>query len=609
MNLASSHSSSQSSSPQRSSSSQTSPAERPTTKLSKAARKSGSESSLSIGDYLIRRLQDYGIADLFGIPGDYVLSFYSQLEESPINVVGCTREDCAGFAADAYARINGMGAVCVTYCVGGLSVCNSIAGAYAEKSPVVVISGSPGLKERVGGALLHHMVRDFRTQAEVFEKFTIATAELTDPVSAFAEIDRVLEACYRYKRPVYIEIPRDMVNVVPTMNHRYAGDRVAADWSAVNQQATDEAIAEAASRIRDAKCPVILAGVEIHRFGLQDDLLRIAEATGISVATTMLGKSVISERHPRFIGLYEGALGDQSVTRYVEDSDLVLMLGTFLSDINLGIYTANLNPDLCIYATSESLRISHHHYHNVDLKEFLVGLADASPKSTVEGEAKANCGASVSDLVDNEALRQSDSGDDPSGAVSGLRTSAMMGKLNELIDGKTIVIADVGDSLFAATELTIHDRGEFLSPAYYTSMGFSIPAALGAATARPDHRIVVLVGDGAFQMTGQELSSLVRHQHHPIVIVLDNHGYGTERYLHAGQWEYNEIHPWNYGQLLSVYGGGKSHVVDDLVSYEAALQSAWDDRQQTHLIHAKIAENDASETLKKLADRMGQNVE
>src|SRR6187399_1431714 len=164
-------------------------------------------SNLSIGEYLIRRLQDYGIRDVFGIPGDYILSFYTMLEQSPLRTIGCTREDCAGFAADAYARVNGMGALCVTYCVGGLSVCNSIAGAYAEKSPVVMITGSPGLRERVHNPLLHHMVRDFRTQAEVFEKLCVAGVELTDPIVAFGEIDRVLDTCNRFKRPVYIELP------------------------------------------------------------------------------------------------------------------------------------------------------------------------------------------------------------------------------------------------------------------------------------------------------------------------------------------------------------------------------------------------------------------
>ncbi len=547
--------------------------------------------NLSIGGYLIQRLLDYGIADVFGIPGDYVLAFYSELERSPINVVGCTREDCAGFAADAYARLNGMGALCVTYCVGGLSACNSIAGAYAEKSPVVVLTGSPGLKERKVGALLHHMVRDFRTQIEVFEKFTIAGTELSDPLTAFSEIDRVLDACDRFKRPVYIELPRDMVHVVPPIAHGYAGSVHQND-----PEATLEAIRETIERLDAAKRPVIVAGVEIHRFRLQDELLNLAESAEIPIATTMLGKSVVSERHPLFVGLYEGGIGDQRVTEFVEQSDLVLLLGAFMSDINLGIYSAKLDPNRCVYATSESLRISHHHYHNVDLKEFLIGLNSADlPKSK---------------RAIPKSLREarSESSDVPPDVDQQLRTSRMMNRLNELIDADTIVIADVGDSLFAATELTIHDRGEFLSPAYYTSMGFSVPAALGAATARPDHRIVVLVGDGAFQMTGQELSSLIRDGHNPIVIILDNHGYGTERYLHKGEWKYNEIHPWNYGELLKVYGRGKSYLVKTESTYQQALEAAWNDPNQPHLIQAKLIENDASETLKKMAARMSEQV-
>ncbi len=547
--------------------------------------------NLSIAGYLIQRLRDYGIEDVFGIPGDYVLSFYSELERSPINVVGCTREDCAGFAADAYARLNGMGALCVTYCVGGLSVCNSIAGAYAEKSPVVVLTGSPGLKERKVGALLHHMVRDFRTQIEVFEKFTIAGTELSDPLTAFAEIDRVLDACDRFKRPVYIELPRDMVHVVPPIAHGYAGSIYQND-----PEATLEAIRETIERLDAAKKPVIVAGVEIHRFGLQDELLKLAESAEIPIATTMLGKSVVSERHPLFLGLYEGGIGDQRVTEFVEQSDLVLLLGAFMSDINLGIYSAKLDPNRCVYATSESLRISHHHYHNVDLKTFLIGLNSAElPK------AKRAIPKSLREA-------KSESSDVPPDVDQKLRTSRMMNRLNELIDADTIVIADVGDSLFAATELTIHDRGEFLSPAYYTSMGFSVPAALGAATARPDHRIVVLVGDGAFQMTGQELSSLIRDGHNPIVIILDNHGYGTERYLHKGDWKYNEIHPWNYGELLKVYGRGKSYLVKTESTYQQALEEAWNDPNQPHLIQAKLIENDASDTLKKMAARMSEQV-
>ena len=214
-------------------------------------------SQISIGQYLIKRLIDYGVRDLFGIPGDYVLSFYSDLEESPINTVGCTREDCAGFDADAYARVNGIGAVCVTYCVGGLSLCNSIAGAYAEKSPVVVISGSPGLQERHNNPLLHHRVRDFRTQSDVFRRICTAHAELGDPAVALREIDRVLDAVVRFRRPGYIELPRDVVNlVVPGVHTPVTCEPVS------NPDALDEATAEASRRIAASSRPVIVAGVE-----------------------------------------------------------------------------------------------------------------------------------------------------------------------------------------------------------------------------------------------------------------------------------------------------------------------------------------------------------
>src|SRR5215471_9735378 len=250
----------------------------------------GSISGISIGHYLIRRLEKYGVRHVFGIPGDYVLGFYRMLGESNLEVIGCTREDCAGFAADAYARINGMGAVCVTYCVGGLSLCNSIAGAYAEKSPVVVISGSPGLNERINNPLLHHKVRDFHTQADVFEKICVAGAELDDANEAFREIDRVLDAAARHKRPVYLELPRDMVSVVPEKPHQFRISETVSDPDALN-----EAVEEAVRWISSCKKAVIIAGVEIHRFGLHDDVLSLAESSNIAIAATMLGKSVISE--------------------------------------------------------------------------------------------------------------------------------------------------------------------------------------------------------------------------------------------------------------------------------------------------------------------------
>lgn len=542
---------------------------------------------LSIGAYLIKRLQDYGLRHVFGVPGDYVLGFYGLLEQSALEVVGCTREDCAGFAADAYARVHGLGAVCVTYCVGGLSVSNAIAGAYAEKSPVVVISGAPGLSERVNNPLLHHKVRDFRTQLEVFEKLCAAVTELTDPMLACREIDRVLDVAFRYKRPVYIELPRDLVDVVPQ------GSCYQAVETTCDPLSTDEAVDEARAMLSAAQRPVVIAGVEIHRFGLQDQLVQFAETTRIPVAATVLGKSVMAEQHPLYIGIYEGAMGRQEVTEYVEDSDCVLLLGAFMTDINLGIYTAKLDPARCIYATSEQLRIRHHHYHQVSFREFLARLTTQPPRPVHRAIPAALCPHDVRfELRPEERIT----------------VTRLFARLNEQLASDSIVIADIGDSLFGASEMRLRGRTDFISPAYYTSMGFSVPAALGAQIARPEHRIVVVCGDGAFQMTGMELSTIVRRGFSPIVIVLDNGGYGTERVLQSGAWKYNDILPWNYAQLPVLFGGGRGYVASTEGEFDAALRRAWHDRSQFSLIQVRLGIDDFSAPLRRLGERLGKRL-
>jgi indolepyruvate decarboxylase len=542
---------------------------------------------LSIGEYLIRRLQEFGVRAVFGIPGDYILGFYSMLEKSPINVVGCCREDNAGFAADAYARINGIGAVCVTYGVGGLSLCNSIAGAYAEKSPVVVISGAPGIRERYKNPLLHHKVRDFHTQLDVFDKICVTTAELNDPTIAFRDIDRVLTTCLRSKRPVYIELPRDMVKVVPEVPHEFRSLEATSD-----PEALAEAVAEAARLIGDCRKPVILAGVEIHRYGLQDELLNFAESTRIPIACTITGKSVVPETHPLFAGMYEGAMSRAEVTQFVEESDCLILLGTFMTDIDLGIYTANLDASRCIYAASDDLRIRHHHYHDVLLGDFIRALTARRPHPP--------------ERLPPVRLDENGHGfqlqpDRP------LTITRLIERLNQSLDDRTIVISDIGDALFAATELTTHGRTEFIGPAYYTSMGFGVPGALGAATARPDVRTVVIVGDGAFQMTGNELSTIVRQGYHSIVILLDNKGYGTERILHPGDFKYNEVHAWAYHKLPEIYCGGRGYEVRTEGDFDRALSQAWNDKQM-HLIQAHIPLNDCSPPLCRLAEHLRKRV-
>lgn len=555
-----------------------------------AARSDGraGAATASVGEYLIERLHSIGVDHVFGIPGDYVLGLYKLFQESPIQLVGMTREDNAGFAADAYARIRGIGCVCVTYCVGGLSTCNSIAGAYAEKSPVIVLSGSPGLSERAQNPLLHHKVKDFDTQFDVFQKITAASAILDKPERAFDEIDRVVSAALRHKRPVYLEIPRDQVNVRRARSDRRIDRQPPGDPDALR-----EALDETVELLSKAKRPVILADVEVHRLGLQERLLTLAESTGIPIATTILGKSVISEAHPLFAGVYEGAMGRDEVTEFVESSDCLLMLGCWLTDINMGIFTAKLDPSRCIDATSESVRISHHHYQNVRLEEFIDGLIDRRVRVARRA---------VPDRVDPFQL---DPNCDPRTELTSRR---LFGRLNQLLaqDNGMTVVADIGDCLFGAADLEMHRRNEFLSPAYYSSMGFGLPAAVGASMANPEPRILVLVGDGAFHMTGMELSTIARYGLNPIVVVLNNHGYTTERFLLDGP--FNNLHEWAFHRIPEVLGSGVGFEVKTVGELDQALNAAVANTESFSILNVHLDPYDRSPALERLASRLSKIV-
>jgi indolepyruvate decarboxylase len=542
----------------------------------------------TIGSYLLERLEGLGVGHIFGIPGDYILGLYERIVQSPIRLVNMTREDNAGFAADAYARIRGLGCVALTYCVGGLSTCNSIAGAYAEKSPVIVVGGSPGISERAKNPLLHHKVKGFETQFEVFQKITVASAVLDDPETAFREIDRVLEAATRYKRPVYLELPRDLVNARQVVPHQPPGELPPSDPEALR-----EALDEACTLLSNARRPVILADVEIHRFGLQDELLKLAELTGMPIATTILGKSVISEAHPLFAGVYEGGMGRPEVTDLVESADCLLMLGCFLTDINLGIWTAKLDPSRCIDATSEDLRIRHHHYRDVRLDDFIRGLIERKLKV-----ARVPVPPRTNPFLNAAAA--------PSSAK--VTSSLLFGRLNLMLSEYTdmTVVADIGDSLFGSADLEMHRHTEFLSPAYYTSMGFGVPAAVGASMANPAARILVVVGDGAFQMTGMELSTVVRYGLNPIVVVLNNHGYTTERFLLEGP--FNDIQDWAYHRVPEVVGAGKGVEVKTVGELEAGLQSALENESSFSLLNVHLDPHDRSPALERLASKLSKLV-
>jgi TPP-dependent 2-oxoacid decarboxylase len=541
--------------------------------------------STTIGSYLIQRLYEKGVHHIFGVPGDFVLGFDKLLEESAITFVNTCDEQGAGFAADAYARLKGLGAVCITYCVGGLKVANTTAQAFAEKSPVVVISGSPGINERIKNPLLHHKVKEFDTQYKVFQELTIASTVLDNPDTAFQEIDRVLNAALKYKRPVYIELPRDQVFKNGNPN-RYSIQPPEIE----NTDVLQEALQEAVEFINVSRQPVILAGVEMHRFGLQEELLQLIEKCNIPVAETLLGKSVISELHPNYIGLYEGAMGNEFTRQYIETSDCLIMLGTFLSDVNLGIFTAHLDPKCSIYITSEKASIHLHNYENLSLYDFIKGLVSAKimrREITVKNPLQNPAPFSV---VNNQKIT----------------IERLFQCLNSFLSKDMIVISDIGDALFAGAELFIHDKTRFLSPAYYASLGFAVPAAIGAQFANPSLRPIVLVGDGAFQMTGMELSTAARYRLNPIVILLNNCGYATERPMRDGS--FNDVLLWRYSRIPDVLGAGLGFDITSEGDLDDALAQCLSHPEDLCILDVHIDPQDTSLALKRLAGALSKKV-
>lgn len=529
-----------------------------------------------LAPHIFNILNQHGVEHAFGIPGDFALTLYDALAASKITPIVMTHEPCVGFAADAYSRIRGLGLAVVTYGVGGLNMVNAVAGAYAEKSPLVILSGSPGIKERRKHNLLHHKVKTFDTQRRVYEEVTVYATAITNAETADRKIHRAIDYALTFKRPVYLEIPRDMVYAeMPEIEHPPPPiKRTDADT-------LTEALTETLSMLHQAKSPVIIACVEVHRFGLQEQLLELAEKLGVPVCSTMLGKSAFPEAHPQYIGIYNGEAGDPNVQKIVEESDCLLMLGVFMTDINLGMFTAHLNQNFTIYATSERIAIKHHEYPHIRFEDFITSLVK-SP----------NLPHFNSPNIYTMKPRVEPSPDE-------ISMGGLLYELNQFIDSNTLLVTDVGDALFAGDDIQTKQGTSYLSPAFYASMGFGIPGVIGAQLAEPLRRAVALVGDGAFQMTGMELLTAKRLGIKPIVIIINNGSYASLRAMGHKQAAYVNIPTIDYAQLAQVLGGG-GFVIHTDTELQQALHTA-KDSETFSILDVRISPDDVSPALQRLS--------
>ncbi|ACD84251.1 alpha-keto acid decarboxylase family protein [Candidatus Methylacidiphilum infernorum] len=532
--------------------------------------------------FLAQQLLAHNVKHLFCVPGDYSLKILDGFAKEGIRIINTCDEQGAGFAADAYGRLNGLGAVCITYCVGGLKVTNPVAEAFAEKSPVVVISGAPGLRERQKDPLLHHKVKDFDTQLNVFKALTVFATILENPRDIGAQILQAVELALQYKRPVYLEIPRDIV----AAEIEIPKNGFSAGFLQSNPKALDEALKEAKAMIESSSQPLILADVEIQRFGLQKELEMLTTQTGIPVCATLLGKSVIAETHPHYIGVYEGATGSEEVCAYFDRSDCLILLGVFMTDITLGSTKSALDMSKCIYATSEKLTIRYHSFEEVRFEDFVKGLLALNIRKSLPKQLPHPPSPLLSRIDENASIS----------------VNSFFGLVNSFLSPKTVVIADVGESLFGAIDLVIHESTEFISPAYYASVGFSIPASIGAELAKPHLIPFVICGDGAFQMTGIELSTTCRYNLRPVVFLLNNGGYSTERIFLDGP--FNNLLNWNYSKITELLGCGRSCSVKTNRELKEAIEKAMSDRDSFWLIEVMLSSADHSLALQRMAQRI-----
>jgi indolepyruvate decarboxylase len=488
----------------------------------------------SIGTFLLRRFQEVGIRHIFGVPGDYNLALMQQLEDrgEPAWIGNCNELN-ASYATDAYARINGIGAMVVTHGVGTLSAINGIAGAYSEHVPVILVSGSLPLRAVERGDLMHHTVvdREMGNLLRIFAEVTAAQTRLT-PDNAAAEIDRLILTAWRRKLPVYLELPSDICLVEIEVPERPLKLEMTASETA-GLKACSGTILE---RLSSARSPAFLLDLDAIRFGVCANVMNLAERYQAQVATLNCAKGAVPESSPRFVGTYAGVASSPATRAAIEGSDCLLAVGYRRVETTVGFFTDKL-PASTIYLNSSSVDTPGKNYQGVYVAELLKSLVDSSSgvvaKKSVARPPKESPFAPSDERLTQDSYWQ---------AIQ-----------NFVRPGDVIVVED-GASSAGMGRLTLPDDCTYITGAFvWCSIGYATPALLGAILASPGRRHILLTGEGSLQMTVQELSTVLRHDLKPFIFVINNSGYTVERAVLGKDARYNDVANWRYSELPRVF--------------------------------------------------------
>lgn len=489
----------------------------------------------TVVNYLIKRLVDLGITDIFGVPGDYNFHIVDAVEEN-VNTkwIGCCNELNAGYAADGYARIRGMGAVVTTFGVGELSAVNAIAGSFSESLPVIMIVGSPNTSLRKNHAIIHHTLGngDFDFSQKIYKNITAATA-LLSPGNAVSEIERVLSVAVNEKKPVYISVPVDVCDQTIIEEPKPFSPKIS------DQNVLYLAVDKITDLLNKSVKPVIIAEAGVLRNQIKTEVEQLIKKSGYPAATMFMGKGAVDETLPNYIGLYDGELINPAVRDIVESSDCLLVIGALMTEYNTGLFTAKLDPAKVITIDNNSVIVGDSGYDNVLMKDMVTKLSE---KLKFRKE-----------LIPHAEIAMSIPSERPD---SILNAEYMYPRIQEFLQPGDIVIAESCTLFLGFAQIRMPRNTWLCSQALWGSIGWSTPAAFGAAVAERNRRVILLTGEGSHQLTVQEIGSIFRHGLKPVIIVLNNKGYTIERLLSANPEDaYNDIANWNYSKLPEVFGG------------------------------------------------------
>ncbi|MEU4691423.1 thiamine pyrophosphate-binding protein [Actinoplanes sp. NPDC023714] len=545
------------------------------------------DSAVTIAEYLGIRLRQLGVEHLFGVPGDFNLNLLDGITAvEGLKWVGSPNELGAGYAADAYARRRGLSALFTTYGVGELSAINAVAGAYAEDSPVVHVAGSPRTTTVAAGALVHHTLADgdFGHFARAFAEVT-AAQETLRLSTAGAQIDRVLLAALTHRKPVYLSVPQDLalqrIASAP-LRERLAPASDPAAVASFRQSVAD--------LLTPSVRPAIVVGQLVSRYALSTPVAELAAGSGVPVVTQLSAKGVVDESSPANLGSYAGTMLDGPAQSLISSADVVIHVGTALTAELTGFFTHREPDDRTVQLLATSALVGSKRFEDVLFPDAVKALAEVLQ--------------SLGPFAEGTSFTLPTTGERDEAEGAPLTQDGFWREMQEWLPSGSALIADTGTSYWGALALRLPDDTVFLGQPIWNSIGWALPAVLGQGLADPERRPILVIGDGAAQMTIQELGTIVAAGLEPIVLLLNNRGYTIERALQSPEAGYNDVAPWNWRAVVAAFAGPATeyHQATTITELAKALTAA-SGSQSPVFIEVELDAYDTPPLLRRLAER------